>query len=386
MPTRSSKFPCAAPSARSARGGSRVSAFPGGGLLTLVISLTLLAMPASAQPSAADEVRLGQVYARRLESQYKLVKDPAAAERVARVGGAVAAASDRPELPYTFKILDLDIPNALSLPGGFIYITKGLLAFVRSDHELAAVLAHEVTHAAHRHQLQMIRRSNEAAFWTLLIAVLSRDAAIAVGAQLVGVGLMSGYSRDLEREADLTGISYLMKTSYTPVAMLTLMERLAHEEQLQPRQDAGAFADHPTAQERVAYIEADLKRRGIPLLRRPAANYLKMIVRTVPEQGRQVGEILVNFLVVLRLPDPARVGTIAGRLDRFFDTDPDPSEVTVLRAADGWEIVGGRILLMTLTPDDAAVLGVPVDDAAGQLQARLQWVIQQDLRMRQFNG
>ena len=111
-----------------------------------------------------------------------------------------------------------------------------------------------------------------------------------------------------------------------------------------------------------------------------------MIVRTVPEQGRQVGEILVNFLVVLRLPDPTRVGTIAGRLDRFFDTDPDPSEVTVLRAAGGWEIVGGRILLMTLTPDDAAFLGVAVDDAAGQLQARLQWVIQQDLRMRQFNG
>jgi len=353
-------------------------------LIGLCVTL-LPAAPVRAQ-TTADEVRLGQVYARRLESQYKLVKDPAAVERVARVGSAVAAASDRAELPYTFKILDLDIPNALSLPGGFIYITKGLLAFVRSDHELAAVLAHEVTHAAHRHQLQMIRRSNEAAFWTLLIAVLSRDAAIAAGAQLVGVSLMSGYSRDLEREADLTGISYLVKTPYTPVAMLTLMERLAREEQLQPQQNQGAFADHPTAQERVAYIEADLKQRGITIVRRPAANYLRMIVRTVPDQGRQVGEILVNFLVVLQLPDPARVGTIAGRLDRFFDTDPDPSEVTVLRAADGWEIVGGRILLMTLTPDDAAFLGVPVEDAAGQLQARLQWVIQQDLRMRQFNG
>lgn len=350
------------------------------------MSVVLLpVIPASAQ-STADEVRLGQVYARRLESQYKLVQEAALVERVARVGAIVAAASDRPELPYSFKILDLEVPNALSLPGGFIYITKGLLAFVRSDHELAAVLAHEVTHAAHRHQLQMIQRGNEAAFWTLVVAVLSRDVAIAVGAQLLGIGLMSGYSRDLEREADLTGISYLVKTPYTPVAMLTLMERLGREEQLQPRQDQGAFADHPTPQERVAYIEADLKRRGIPIVRRVPANYLRVTVRSVTEQGRQVGELFVNDALVLRLPDPGRVGMIAGRLDRFFDTDPDPSEITMLRAAGGWEIVGGQMLLMTLTPTDAAFLGVPVDAAAGQLQARLQWIIRQDLRWRQFNG
>lgn len=353
----------------------------------VVMMLALLpAVPAAAQGSTDDEVRLGQVYAKRLESQYRLVQDPAALERLARIGGVVAAASDRPELPYTFKIVDLDVPNALSLPGGFVYVTKGLTSFVRSDHELAAVLAHEIAHAAHRHQLEMIRRSNEAAFWTLLVAILSREPAIAAGAQLISLSLLSGYTRDLEKDADLTSIAYLVKTPFTPVAVLTIMERLAREDALRPQVDPGAFADHPTVEERLAYIQADLRRRGIPLLRRAAANYLRVAVRTVTEQDRQVGELLVNDTVIVRLPDPARIATIAGRLDRFFNTDPDPAEITALRTAEGWEIVGGRTLLMVLTRADAAFLGVSVDDAAGQIQARLQWIIQQDLRTRQFTG
>src|SRR5437899_8162883 len=172
--------------------------------------------PAYAQGADAEGLRLGQVDARRLESQYRLGQDAGVLERVTRIGKIVAAASDRPGLPYTFKVLDLEISNALSLPGGFIYVTRGLLSFVRSDHELAAVLAHEIAHAAHRHQLVMIRRSNEATFWTLLVAIISRDAAITAGARLVSVSLLSGYSRELARDADLSAIGSLGRTSDSP--------------------------------------------------------------------------------------------------------------------------------------------------------------------------
>jgi Zn-dependent protease with chaperone function len=351
-----------------------------------LLALLLVAAPARAQSDDAEEVRLGQVYSRRLEAQYRLLHDAAGVERVTRIGAIVAAASDRPSLPYTFKILDLEVPNALSLPGGFIYVTRGLLSFIRSDHELAAVLAHEIVHAAHSHQVIAIRRSNEAAFWTVLVALLSREPAVMIGAQMISVGLMSGYSRDLEREADLTAVSYLVKTAYTPVAELTLMERLARQEQLSPQPDRAVVRDHPIATERVAYIAAELNRRGIPIIRRVAANYLRVTVLTFTEQAHQVGEILVNETFLVLLPDPARVGVIAARLNRFFDTDPDPSEVSALRTADGWEIVGGRELLMTLTRADAEFMGMPVNTAAGEIQARLLWVIRQDQRMRQFNG
>jgi Zn-dependent protease with chaperone function len=352
-----------------------------------VLLAVAVALPATAAAQEAEDVRLGRIYARRLEAQYPLVRDPAALARVAQVGREVAAASDRPELPYTFKIVDLDLPNAISLPGGWVYVTRGLLGFVRSDHELAAVLAHEVAHAAHRHQMEMIRRSNEAAFWTVLVALLTRDAAVAQGAHLLTASLLSGYSRRLEVDADLTAVDILARTSYTPVAVLTVLERLARDEQMRPPANAGAFRDHPTTAERVAYVMAELRRRGIPLVRRPAANYLRVGVRVVGAPGAEVAEVLVNGVVVVRLQDPARARTVVARLDRFFDTDPDPGQVSVLPAGSGaWEVVGGTQLLVTLTAADAVVLGMPLADAARQVAARLQWVIREDLRQRQFTG
>lgn len=355
-------------------------------LLILVVLTAIQPLQVRAASSDDQEIRIGQEIARRLESEYKLVTDRAVLDRVKRVGTEIAAVSDRPELPYAFKVVDLDVPNAVSLPGGFIYVTRGLLSFVRSDHELAAVLAHEIAHAAHRHQMEMIRRSNEAFFWTMVVALLTRNPVLAQGAQLISIGLLSGYTRELERDADLTSIAYLIRTEFTPVAALTVMERLRREEQFQPQPDPGAFRDHPRTEERVAYIEADLKRRGIPLNRRAAANYLRITTRTASEKGRQAGEILVNDMVVIRLPDLASMTAVVARLDRFFNTDPDPSRVTVLRTKDGWEIDGGSILLLEITPAYAAFLGLSVEDAAAQIQEKLQRVIRQDQRMRQFNG
>jgi Zn-dependent protease with chaperone function len=357
-------------------------------VIGIIVALALLAaqVPAAAAPGDEREIQLGRAYARQLEARYKLVTDKAIVERVASVGAEVAAASDRPDLPYTFKVIDVDFANALSLPGGFIYITKGMLTFIRSDHELAAILAHEVAHAAHRHQLEMIRRSNQATFWTIIIALLTRDANAALGAQMIGAGLLSGYTRELERDADLASIVYLVKTNYTPVAALTLMERLLRDEQWRPKVNLGIYQDHPHVEERVAYIREDLLRRGIQINRRIAAGYLRVSSRAVAEQGRQVGELLVNDAVVLRLADHDRVQAIAARLDRFFNVDPQPFEVTSREIEGGVGIFGSGVLLFTITPADVAFLGSSLSEAALTIQARLRWVIEQDIRSRRFNG
>lgn len=357
--------------------------------ITLLIALVLIASsPRPAQTATAEdqEVQLGRSYARQLEARYKLITDRTLVERVAGVGREVAAASDRPQLPYIFKILDLDVPNAISLPGGFVYVTKALLTFIRSDHELAAVLAHEVAHAAHRHQMELIRRSNQTAFWTLVVAVLTQEPALAQGVQLVGLGLLSGYTRDMERDADLSAIAYLVKTDYTPVAVLTVMERLRRQEQLSAQPDPGAFRDHPRTEERVAYVTAELKRRGIPIVRRMAAGYLRVSTRVVTDRNHQVAELLVNDAVIVRLPDVKKIQAAAGALDRFFDTDPDPLQLDLLPSRDEWEIVGGRVLLLMVTSADAAYLGLSLDEAARTILSRLRVAIQQDRRMRQFNG
>jgi len=353
----------------------------------LAVATTLL-VPASLPAASADEaeIRIGRTYAQQLEAQYRLVTDRDTVERVRRIGRLIAEVSDRPALPWTFKVVELKEPNAVALPGGFVYVTSGMLTFVRSDHELAAVLAHEIAHTARRHQMAMIRRSNQAAFWTLVVALLTRDPAIAQGVQLIGYGLLSGYTREMEREADLLGLAYLTRTAYTPVAALTVMERLLREERYRPRVDAGDLRDHPKTEERVAYIEADLRRRGIPLVRRPAANFLRVTTRTAAEGGRQIAELAVNDTVIIRLPDPPRIAAMAAALDRFFDRDPDPGEVSVIRLGQIYEIVGGGTTLLTVTPADGAFLGTSAGEAAAVIESRLRWAIEQDRRHRQFNG
>lgn len=352
----------------------------------LLIALLIPAPRLDAAPGDEAEIRLGREYARRLEARYKVVTDKSVVEPVVRIGRLIADVSERPALPWTFKVIEFEEPNAVALPGGFVYVTRPMLTFVRSEHELAAVLAHEIAHTARRHQMEMIRRSNQATFWTILIAVLTRDPRIASGAQLISYGLLSGYTRDLEREADLVGLAYLTRTPYAPVAALTLMERLQREEQYRPQVDPGDFRDHPRMEERVAYLEAELRRRGIPVVRRTAANFLQVSTRTVTEDARQVGELYVNGALILRLPDPTRIASIASALDRFFDQDPDPAQVGVIRIRDTYEIVGGDQTLLTLTPPDGTFLGAPLSEASAAIQSRLRWVIEQDRRKRQFNG
>lgn len=352
----------------------------------LILVLLLAAAPAvQAQDTTAQEIRLGQEAARQLEAQFKVLTDEATVTRLNRVGRTVAAAADR-DLPYTFKAVDLKEPNAVSLPGGFVYVTKGMLSFVRSDHELAAVLAHEVAHAAHGHQLIMQRRANITNFWTFVLILLTRDPNVATGAQAVGEALLSGYTRDLEQDADLTSIGYMVNTTYTPVAVLTVLERLLWEERLRPEVDLGAFRDHPTTRERVEYVTADLKRRGIPLIRRPAANYLRIALRTVSESNKPIGELLVNETVVLRLPDTDRLSLVASRLDRFFNTDPLPFDVTAAPADSGWGVFGRGQLIMAFSSADSPLVGGSPQSAANDLAARLRWLITQDIRNRKFTG
>ncbi len=358
-------------------------------LLVGILALALLAASATASAAAPQddaEIRIGRETARQLEAQYKILDTGPDAERVAQIGRQMAAFSDRPALPWTFKIVDLADPNAVALPGGFVYVTKGMLSFVHSDHELAAVLAHEVAHTSFRHQMALMRRGNQAAFWTILAAIITKDPNLAQGVQLVSLGLLAGYTREMERQADLAAIGYLVRSPYSPVAVLTVMERLRREEILRPGADPGDLRDHPRTAERVAYIEADLRRRGIPLTRRAAANFLRVTTKSVSENGREVGELYVNDALIVRLPDLPRLAGLAGALNRFFDLDPEPGQVRSEGLGGVIDIVGGRITLLRLSRDDAAFAGMSPGDLAAQIVARLRTVIEKDRQDRRFRG
>ncbi len=354
----------------------------------LLLLAVLLAVPSALRAAPADdaEVRLGRQGAAEVENRFKVVRDPAVQERLTRIGSTIAAVSERPRLPWTLKAVEIDQVNAVAFPGGFIYVTTGLLGFVRSDHELAAVIAHEITHAAHSHGLEMQRRANQAVLITLLIAVLTGDGRLAAGAQIISGGLLSGYSRDLERDADLTAIGYLTKTPYSPVGVLTMFERLHRLEQFSPRPDPGAFADHPRTSERVQYVQDDLRARRIPINRRVPANYLVLTVREGTDGGRAFAEILVNDRPILRLADAPRIKEAADLLDRLFDADLEPYEITARESEGGWAVFARGWALVRLTTADVPAGVGSVREFAFALQARLRAAIDDDIRRRRLQG
>ncbi|MGQ0548188.1 MAG: M48 family metalloprotease [Armatimonadota bacterium] len=356
--------------------------------IILLLLTVLLAIPSGLRAAPADdaEISLGRQGAAEVEARFRVVRDPAVQERLTKIGTTIAAVTERPRLPYTFKAVELDQVNAVAFPGGFVYVTTGLLGFVRSDHELAGVIAHEIAHAAHSHGLEMQRRANRATLITILIAVLTGDARLAAGAQIVGGGLLAGYSRDLERDADLTAIAYLTKTPYSPVGVLTLLERMHRMEQFSPRPDHGALADHPRTAERVQYVLDDLRARRIPINRRVPANYLVLAVREGSEGGAAFAEILVNGRPIIRLGDVPRIKEAADLLDRLFDADLEPYEVMARETDGGWGLFTRGWPLVRLSAADVPAGVGSVRELAFVLQARLRAAIDEDIRRRRLQG
>lgn len=188
------------------------------------------------------------------------VLDPQLTRYVEDVGQRVAAESDR-DLPYEFAVLNSSVPNAWALPGGKIAINRGLLTEMNSEAELAAVLGHEVVHAAARHSAAAQSRqtliSGAALAGALAVGVATGDeryAGVALVGGMVGAQLITlRYSRDAEREADLYGMRYMHRAGYNPAAAVDLQETFVRLSE--GRGDAGfaqgLFASHPPSQERV---------------------------------------------------------------------------------------------------------------------------------------
>lgn len=365
---------------------ARKARLPRTGIALLIVTLAAAAVSAAAPPPSQEEVRIGRQIALQLEGRYPVVTDQALNQRLNRIARTITAVADRDGVTYVFKILEVDVANAVSLPGGWIYVTKPMFDLVRSDHELAALLAHEVVHIAHAHGMEMLRRQNQAALITILIAALTRDPNVARGVSLASIGVLAHFTRDLERDADLTALTYLAKTPYAPVGMLTLMERFAREEQYRPNVELGAWADHPKTGERIAYIEEEMRRRGLPVVRRISANYLRLAMREIKEDGKGGGELLLNEKPLLRLADLDRLRGVSERLDRLFNGDLRSFEVALRQQGPTWTMTARGTTIVTLTAEDAAWNGMPLRELALTAYARLRAVMEDDFRQRKFSG
>jgi predicted Zn-dependent protease len=220
--------------------------------------------------SESQEITIGQEnYLPSQQSQGgPYVIDRGLTRYVNSVGQKLAAVSDRTNLPYEFVVLNNSVPNAWALPGGKIAVNRGLLLELNNEAELAAVLGHEIVHAAARHGAKSMERGMllNAGIVGLGIATSGEsNAELIVGAAALGSQLISQkYGRDAELESDLYGMKYMAKAGYDPSAAIKLQETFVRLSQgRQPNWLEGLFASHPPSQERVEANKATAKNLNI---------------------------------------------------------------------------------------------------------------------------
>lgn len=185
--------------------------------------------------SDAEEIAIGQEVAREVEAEYGVLQDPAAQQRVAAIGQRIIPYSDRPDLPYHFTLLDTDEINAFAAPGGFIFVTRGMLAFANPspDDELASVIGHEIAHIARRHGAKRIERVTLALAAIEAVAQRNQDWETIYQSQtgqitkeVVGELLVRGWGRNQEFDADHYGVLYMKQAGYDPNAAVMLFMRM----------------------------------------------------------------------------------------------------------------------------------------------------------------
>jgi len=209
--------------------------------------------------STDKEVQIGKSIAKAVESEYKLVDDPLVQKRVQDIGKRIAAVSDRKEVDYRFKVLDEDEVNAFALPGGFIYVNKGLLEKVSSDDELAGVLGHEVGHIVAKHSVKKLQTSIGMAGLNLLGAVAKADRRTARNTSIAITELMMAYNRQAEFEADKLSVTYLKEAGFDPKAAVSLIDRLLDRRLKGDIHKYYYFRTHPYPSERRAMLNKEIE-------------------------------------------------------------------------------------------------------------------------------
>lgn len=226
-------------------------------LFGILVFCLLMVLPAprsqAAMISQKQEIEMGQQVAQQLENHYGLVQDDEIQDRVSRIGQKLLANGTRPGLTYTFKVLNTPDVNALACPGGFIYVYKGLLDYMTSDDELAAVMGHEIGHIEKRHTVHQMEQQMALSLLTLLAGVASGDpGAGMVLASTASQALMAGYSRKDEREADQEGFRLSTLAGYNPYGSYVTMAKLEDMSKDMGNPGYGLFASHPEPEVRMA--------------------------------------------------------------------------------------------------------------------------------------
>ena len=311
---------------------------------TLLVCMALLGMAGCAQNpvngqqdfvtmSEAQEIRFGRDADADVRKQYKAYESGALQEYVNSVGQEIAKKAHRPDLQYHFTVLDTPEVNAFALPGGYVYITRGILAYLNSEAELAAVLGHEIGHVTARHGVRQASATQATGVGLAIVSIFAPQIDSSNLGQTLASALLSGYGRDHELEADRLGAEYLARTEYDPQAMIKVIDALKHQELFDaeiarqegrvPRRYHGLFATHPDNDTRLQQVVGESSHLAIANPREEYAKFLQQVDGLTFNESGDQGVVRNNkFMhaelgITLSYPQDWRVQNLPDKLLAF---------------------------------------------------------------------
>ncbi len=265
-----------------------------------IVLLVLIAIACAVNPvsgkkelmlfSEKQEIAMGRETDQSIRQQFGVYEDKALNEYVNGIGQSMVPLSHRPNLKHYFAVLDTSVVNAFAAPGGYIYVTRGILALMNSEAELAAVLGHEMGHVAARHSMAQMSSQMLAQIGLIVGSVVSKDIRKFAGLASIGMQLLFlKFSRSDEYQADALGIRYARQAKYSPGEMLRFFSALENMSAESSSQKIPTFlSTHPMTKDRIAKVKEQISSQDVRLAVKQE-NYLRRIDGMVygdnPRQG-----------------------------------------------------------------------------------------------------
>jgi beta-barrel assembly-enhancing protease len=256
----------------------------------LILIVGLGGLAAGCAVSTQQEVELGANYSQQINSQLPIVRDASVNRYLTVLGDSLARVTDNRNLDWHFFIVDSKEVNAFAVPGGYVYVNRGLIERTTHMNQLAGVLGHEIGHVTRRHSVQQMQKAQGANVGVTLACILTRvcnnevaNAAIQVG----GTAVFARFSRQDEAEADQEGIKTVVRAGIDPRGIPEMFRILLNERKSNPSGLDAMFATHPLEEDRIQATEATIASLGAGALRglredSPAFQDFKRRLASVP--------------------------------------------------------------------------------------------------------
>jgi predicted Zn-dependent protease len=223
----------------------------------LALALSLTACGVSQQ----QEVQMGQEYSQQINAQLPIVSDPEANRYINVLGDQIASKTSRADLDWHFYIVDSKEVNAFAVPGGYVYVNRGLIERTSNMDELAGVLGHEIGHVVRRHSIKQMEKEQGANVGITLACVLTNICNNQAAGALINVGgtaVFARFSRQDEAEADQEAVTNTIRAGISPRGIVTMFQKLIDERKSHPSAVEGFFATHPLEEDRIAAVTATI--------------------------------------------------------------------------------------------------------------------------------